>query len=136
MAGERHTTVLRIDAKFKFWTALMLKGQQSRSWGFLVHADAPIRSEHAFERGARAQRAFPCALDHRAIRDRVGKRHAEFDQVGAPAHQRLHQSRRTLRRGIAGRQIRDQSFAAVALQAVKQAPDPRHASSSSLKFSR
>jgi len=43
--------VVRVNASFKFWTALVLEGQQTRSRGSLVHADAPIRPKAAFECG-------------------------------------------------------------------------------------
>jgi hypothetical protein len=43
--------ILGIVASFKFWAPLMLERQQARSRRLLVHANAPICSQHTFERG-------------------------------------------------------------------------------------
>jgi len=53
------------------------------------------------------ERALGSALDDRAIGHRVGERHAEFEHIGAGAHQRVHQRHRHLRRRIARRYIRN-----------------------------
>ncbi len=49
--------------------------------------------------------------DHGTIGDRIGERHAQFDQIGAAAFERRDQCRGALRRGIAGCEIGDQDLA-------------------------
>ena len=63
------------------------------------------------ERGAGAQRAVARLLDHGAIGDGIGERHAEFDQIGAAAFERRDQIGRGFGRGIAGREIGDHAAA-------------------------
>ena len=52
----------------------------------------------------------PAALDHRAIGDGIGERHAQFDQVRAAALQRRNQRRRAVGRRVACGDIGDQAF--------------------------
>ena len=99
-------------------------------------ADFRRDSEHARQRRAGLERALAGALDHGSIGDRVGKRHAQLDQVRAAAHQRFHQRGRAVRRGIARRQVGDQALAVVFLRSSNSAPMRVIAGSSSLKFSR
>ena len=109
--------------------------QQQRNLGAL--ADLRRDLEHASQRRARLERALAALLDHRPIGDRIGERHAEFDQVGAAAHQRLDQRGRALGRGVAGGEVGDQTLAIFALQGFEQARDAASLSaSSSGKFSR
>ena len=47
--------------------------------------------QHLGERGAGLERAIAAALDHRAVGDGIGERHAQFDQIRAAAFERSHQ---------------------------------------------
>ena len=49
--------------------------------------------EHARQRGAAGERAQAGALDHRAVGERIGERHAELDDVGAALRRLDHQAR-------------------------------------------
>ena len=65
------------------------------------------------------QGAFGGALDGRPVGHRIGKRHAELDDVGAARHQRPHQ-----RQGLVGMRVtrgneRDQGLAALCGQRGK-----------------
>ena len=51
--------------------------------------------EHAVERRARAQRGGARRVDHRAVGERVGERHAELDEVRAAVGVRLADRRAT-----------------------------------------
>jgi hypothetical protein len=64
--GPPLSHIIRIDASFKFRAVLMLKGQQARLRGYLVHADAPICSKHAFEHGKVAASATAISTITRA----------------------------------------------------------------------
>ena len=50
-------------------------------------------------------------LDGRAVGNRIGIRHTEFDQVGAGGNQGMHEGDRRLRQRIAGADERNQSLA-------------------------
>ena len=71
---------------------------------FRISRAIPARGQ----RRAGAERALGRPLDHRTVGDRIGERHAEFDQVGAAAHQRRDQSGGAVGRRIAGGEIGDQ----------------------------
>ena len=43
------------------------------------------------QRGSCGQRAVPRLLNHRAVGDRIGERHAQFDQVRAASFERRDQ---------------------------------------------
>ena len=45
--------------------------------------------EHVVQAHALRQRTFGSALDHRAVGHRIGKRHAELDDVGAGVDERV-----------------------------------------------
>jgi hypothetical protein len=108
--------------------------QQERR--FRTLADFARDREHTRERGAGLQGALARALDHRTIGDGIGKRHAQLDQVRAAAQQRLDQRRRALRRGIARRDVGDETLAPGANPIFEHATDARHGWSISGKFSR
>ena len=73
------------------------------------HATADLL-DHA-ERGAQAaaggQCALGCALNHGSIGERIGKRHADLEHVGARAIECAQKLRGARQIGIAGRCIRD-----------------------------
>src|SRR5262245_24665320 len=79
--------------------------------------------EHTSKRSSSFERPITRALDYRSIGDRIGERNAEFDQVGATPLERLDQRCRTVRMRIARREVRDESFAALASQAIEQLGD-------------
>src|SRR5207237_4227789 len=56
------------------------------------------------------------ALDHGAVGDRIGERHAQLDDVGAGALGGRHQPARLGQRGIAGREVRHQRALAARAQ--------------------
>ena len=62
------------------------------------------------------ERAQAAGLDRRAVRHRIGERHAELDHVGAGLGQRLQDRERGLGVGIARHREGDQRGAAFALQ--------------------
>ena len=66
--------------------------------------------------GARAQRPLARALDHGTIRNRVGERHAQLDQIRAAALESLDQRWRAVGRRIAASEISDQPFTVLRVQ--------------------
>ena len=68
------------------------------------------------------KRPLAAALNHRAVGDRIGERHAELDQVRAAALERGNQCGvRAVRRRIAGREVCDQRGPPFGPRALKQA---------------
>ena len=65
------------------------------------------------------QGALTGQLDRRAIGHRIGKRHAEFDNVGTGRRQSLHDRQRRLEIRIACHEIGDQRWAAFGCQIGK-----------------
>jgi len=61
--------------------------------------------------GAARQRAFGTALDHRAVRHRVGERHPQFEDIGAGVDQRMQDRDRRRQRRIARGDERHQRLA-------------------------
>ncbi len=68
---------------------------------------------------ATLQRTFGAFLDDHAIGHRIGKRHAEFDHVGAGLHQRVHAGDRAIQARIAGGDERHQGFPALRVKLVQ-----------------
>ena len=86
--------------------------------------------ERLFQRLATFERPEAGRLDRRAVRHRIGKRHAELDDVGPGPGQRLHDRQRSLIVGIAAHEIGDQSRPALGFQCCEAAVDAcRHAGS-------
>ena len=77
-----------------------------------LHRLAPGREslQDLAQRRAGAQRPLRSALDHRAVRQRIGKRHAQFDHVHARTVERQQQLPRGVQVGIARRQINHQAL--------------------------
>ena len=76
-------------------------------------ADHGERLDHGL---AGVERAQAAGLDRRAVRHRIGERHAELDHVGAGLGQRLQDFQRGLGVGIAGHREGDERGAAFAFQ--------------------
>ena len=72
------------------------------------------------------QRPRRRALEHRAVGDRIGERHAELEHVRARPGQGFRQADRRVRRGVAGRQVGDERRAALAPRPVEGLRDARH----------
>ena len=62
-----------------------------------LRGTARIRASEPAQRHAGGERAFAGALDHRAVGERIGERHAHFDDVGAAAGQRGEDRRPSVR---------------------------------------
>ena len=69
------------------------------------------------------QRALGGALNHRAVRHRIGERHAELDHVGARRDQRVHDRQRQRERRIADGDVGDQRRAAGGAQLRERGVD-------------
>ena len=65
-------------------------------------------------------------LDDRAVGNRVGKRHTQFDQVGASIDQCMHERDRRIRMRIAGGHEGYESLASAALECGEAFVDPAH----------
>ena len=63
---------------------------------------------------------WPGRLDRGAVGHRVGKRHADLDQVGAGTGEALEQRERGFGVGIAGCQVNDEPGAALLAQLAKR----------------
>ena len=75
--------------------------------------ERPPELEHGRHRGARRERLRARRVDHRAVRQRVGERHAELDEVGAAVGVGLADRPRRLEVGEAAHQVRHQRGAPV-----------------------
>ena len=74
----------------------------------LTHQD-----QHAAQAHAMRQCPFGSTLNGGSIRHRIGKRHAEFDDVGAPRHQCPHQRQTEIGMRITGGNEGNQGLAAL-----------------------
>jgi len=75
------------------------------------------------QRCPRLQRPLRRALDHRAVGERIGKRHAQFDHVGAAAVNRSEQESRSVERGVTGGEVDYEPFRAACTQVAKSSSD-------------
>ena len=69
--------------------------------------------------GAGLQRAVRSALDHRSVGDRIGERYPQFDEIGAAAFERSHQSRCRCGRRISRGKVSDEARPSFLAQALK-----------------
>ena len=81
------------------------------------HGQRPAQGHAGLERAQR------CLLDRRAVRHRVGERHAELDQVGPGLRQACQDLEGGLLVRVAGGQEGDQTAPTLGLQRVEPAPD-------------
>ena len=65
---------------------VQIREQQQRNFRTLANLRGDV--ENLRQRGPGRERAVARLLDHRAIRDRIRKRHAQFDQIRAAAFER------------------------------------------------
>jgi hypothetical protein len=72
------------------------------------------------------QRALAGALDHRAFGHRIGKRHAEFQDIGAARHQGVHQRHGQFGAWITGGNEGDQRGFVLRLQGGESCCDFGH----------
>jgi hypothetical protein len=82
----------------------------------VVAAEFGNPTQYLLQADAARQRAFARMLDHRTVGHRIGKRHADLDQVRAGVDQRMQQRHDAVRIGIAGGDERDQPGAASCAQ--------------------
>jgi hypothetical protein len=78
--------------------------------------------QHILQSDLVCQGPLGSALDHRTVCHRVGKRHPQFDDVGARFHQRVHQRHGHALAGVAGGDEGIRAFLLCALSAVKVWP--------------
>src|SRR5665213_4573815 len=94
--------------------------------GIVLVAEAPQRRQNLRQIRARFERTQRRGLDRRAVRHRIGERHADLDQIGAG----LGQLRQQLLEGgavrIAAGEIGHQPGAALFAQLLEACPDATH----------
>ena len=105
--------------------------QDQRDFRFL--ADILAQPEHLLKRDAVAERTIRRALDHRTIRDRVGERNSQFDQVRARLVQRKDEFQCYIEARITRRDVRDKRFSTFRSELLEPFFNARHASTSSLR---
>ena len=92
---------------------------QDHGRGGIGFTESTHRVQHEGQPGTTCQRALGAALDHRAIGHGVGKRHAQFDHVGAGRGQCMHDRHGRFQRRVAGADERHQRLATGRTQRVQ-----------------
>src|SRR5439155_15588323 len=83
-------------------------------------------AQRAAQARAAFQGALPGRLDRRAIRHRVGERHADLDEIGPGLGEPLEEGERGIGVRVAGGQIDDEPGAALLAQFGEPALDAAH----------